>query len=423
MFMLRKRLAAALGLAAALALSSGAVVAAKPIVIGVPTSLGTIEGKESLNSVNLAVEEINQAGGVNVGGEKRPFKVVSSDIRDASAGVPVPEALLGIEKMILEEKPSAVVVGPFRSEALMAAMDIFSKYKMPMLGTIAMTPATVGKIKKDPQKYKYIFRTSSNAIYFSQLLGGGMQQMKVKFGFDKVYILHQDVLWARGTAGALVKHYFSKTGWTVLGQDAFPTGATDFSSSLRKAALKGAQVILVIFDMPESGILIKQWKAQRVPAVVAGFISPMAGPGAWKAFNGNIGGLLNAVIELGNIPSDKYPQAGRFYRAYEARYGEPIQSGHGPAPAYDSVYLLKAAIEKAGSTDPDAVVAALKVVKRQGAVGEMKINDVNQVVYGKDPASAGVGVFFQWTEDGRRKVIYPPGLAEGDIELPPWMKR
>lgn len=423
MFMLRKPLIAALALAAALALSSGSAVAADPIVIGVPTSLGTIEGKESLNAVNLAVEEINKAGGVRVGGQQRPFKVVSSDIRDASAGVPVPEALLGIEKMILEDKPSAVVVGPFRSEALMAAMDIFSKHKMPMLGTIAMTPATQGKFKQDPEKYKYIFRISSNAIYFSQLLGGGMQQMKEKFGFDKVYILHQDVLWARGTAGALVKHYFEKTGWTVLGQDAFPTGATDFSSSLRKASLQGAQVILVIFDMPESGILIKQWKAQRVPAVVAGFISPMAGPGAWKAFDGNIGGLLNAVIELGNIPSEKYPQAGQFFRAYQAKYGEPIQSGHGPAPAYDSVYLLKDAMEQANSTDPDAVVAALQKVQRQGVVGQLQVNDVNQVVYGKDPDKAGVGVFFQWTEDGQRRVIYPPTLAEGDITLPPWVKR
>jgi branched-chain amino acid transport system substrate-binding protein len=423
MFVLRKPALATLALVALLALSSGFAAAAEPIVIGVPTSLGTIEGKESLNTVKLAVEEINKAGGVKVGGQQRPFKVVSSDIRDAAAGVPVPEALLGIEKMILEDKPTAIVVGPFRSEALMAAMDIFAKYKMPMLGTIAMTPATEAKYKQDPAKYKYIFRISSNAIYFSQLLGGGMQQMREKFGFDKVYIMNQDVLWARGTAGALEKNYFDKTGWKVLGHDNFPTGATDFSSSLRKAALTGAQVILVVFDMPESGILIKQWKAQRVPAVVAGFISPMAGPGAWDAFDHNIGGLLNAMVELGNIPSQHYPMAAKFYRDYEAKYGEPIQSGHGPAPAYDAVYMLKSAIEHANSTDPDAVVAALKQVQRKGVVGHLQINDVNQVVYGKDPDKTGVGVFFQWSEDGKRRVTYPPSLAEGPIELPPWMKR
>jgi branched-chain amino acid transport system substrate-binding protein len=107
------------------AISAPSAFAAEPIVIGVPTSLGFLEGKESHKAVQLAVSEINAKGGVNVGGTKRPFKVVATDLRDAAAGVPVPEALLGLEKLILEKKPTAIVVGPFRSEALMAGMDIF----------------------------------------------------------------------------------------------------------------------------------------------------------------------------------------------------------------------------------------------------------------------------------------------------------
>ena len=78
--------------------------AADPIVIGVPTSLGFLEGKEAHKVVQMAVSEINAAGGVNVGGTKRPLKVVAADLRDAAPGVPVPEALLGLEKIILEQK-------------------------------------------------------------------------------------------------------------------------------------------------------------------------------------------------------------------------------------------------------------------------------------------------------------------------------
>jgi len=51
--------------------------AAKPIILGVPTSLGFLEGKEGLACVNMAVEEINAAGGVKVGDEMRPFKVIA----------------------------------------------------------------------------------------------------------------------------------------------------------------------------------------------------------------------------------------------------------------------------------------------------------------------------------------------------------
>ena len=191
-------------------------IAADPIVIGVPTSTGFLEGKEALKAVKLAVDEINAAGGVNVDGTKRPFTVESVDIRDAAPGVPVPEALLGLEKIILSKKPAALIVGPFRSEALMAGMDIIAKYKVPLLGTIAMSPGSEAKIKKDPEKYKYIFRTCLNAVHLVKYLAGTMALINEEFGFNKVHVMHQDVAWARATAGFVKKMYFDKAGWEIL---------------------------------------------------------------------------------------------------------------------------------------------------------------------------------------------------------------
>jgi branched-chain amino acid transport system substrate-binding protein len=400
-----------------------AAFAAEPIVIGVPTSLGFLEGKESHKAVQLAVSEINAAGGVKVGSEMRPFEVVATDLRDAAAGVPVPEALLGLEKLILEKKPTAIVVGPFRSEALLAGMDIFAKYKMPMLGTVAMSPATEAKIKSDPEKYKYVFRVSLNVIYWAKLLAGTNATLKKNFGFDKVYIMNQDVAWARGTAGAMEEKVYPKLGMEVVGHDQFPTGFSDFSSALMKAKAKGAGVIFACFDMPESGVLVKQWKSIRVPAMIAGFISPMAGEVAWKTFDGKIGGLMNAIFELGNIPSQKYTPAKNFYDNYKKAYGEAIQAGHAPAPSYESVYILKEAIERAGSLDPDAMVAEIEKTDRKGVMGRIRFDEGHQVIYGTDPAEAAVAVFFQWSDDGKRTIVYPPSIAEGDIVLPSWVKK
>jgi branched-chain amino acid transport system substrate-binding protein len=404
-------------------ISGPAAYAAEPIVIGVPTSLGFLEGKESHKAVQLAVSEINAGGGVKVGSEMRPFKVVATDLRDAAAGVPVPEALLGLEKLILEKKPTALLVGPFRSEALLAGMDIFAKYKMPLLGTVAMSPATEARIKKDPEKYKYIFRVSLNVIYWAKLLAGTNATLKKDFGFEKVYILNQDVAWARGTAGAMEKKVYPKLGIEVVGHDQFPTGFSDFSSALMKAKAKGAGILFTCFDMPESGVLVKQWKSLRVPALIAGFISPMAGEVAWKTFNGKIGGLMNAIFELGNIPSQKYAPSKKFYDTYKKTYGKGIQSGHGPAPSYESVYILKEAIERAGSLDPDAIVAEIEKTDRQGVMGRIRFDEGHQVVYGTDPAETAVGAFFQWTDDGKRKIVYPPSIAEGNIVLPSWVKK
>ncbi|MEE9418759.1 MAG: ABC transporter substrate-binding protein [Desulfatiglandaceae bacterium] len=399
------------------------VLAAEPIVIGVPTSLGFLEGKESLKAVEMAVDEINAKGGVKVGSSMRPFKIESIDLRDAAAGVPVPEALLGLEKIILEKKPTALLVGPFRSEALLAGMDIIAKYKVPLLGTIAMSPGTEARIKKNPEKYKYIFRVSLNVIYWARLLGGTMATLKNQFGFNEVYLMNQDIAWARGTANAMKKRYFLKTGWKVLGHDQYPTGSSDFSAGLMKAKSKGANVLFTCFDMPQSGVLVKQWKSIKVPALIAGFISPMAGEVAWKTFNGKIGGLMNAIFEIGNMPSAKYPPAKAFYDAYKKKYGKGIQSGHGPAPSYESVYILKDAIERAGSLNSDDIVAAVEKTDKKGVMGRIKFDKGHQVIYGTDPEKTAVACFFQWTEDGKRKIVYPSSLAEGKIVLPPWVKK
>ena len=187
--------------------------------------------------------------------------------------------------------------------------------------------------------------------------------------------------------------WFEKTGWEVAGHDEFPTGASDFSSALMKTQAQGAQILFTCFDMPQSGILVKQWKSMKVPALMAGFISPMAGEAAWNTFDQKIGGLMNAIFELGNIPSEKYAPAKAFYDGYKKRYGKGIEAGHGPAPSYESVYLLKEAIERANSLDPDAIVAALEQTDRQGVMGRIKFSPGHQVVYGADPAEAATGCF------------------------------
>jgi len=402
---------------------SAAAQAAEPIVIGVPTSLGFLEGKESHKVVQMAVSEINAKGGVTLGGQKRILEVSSMDIRDAAPGVPVPEALLGIEKNILEKKPAGIVVGPFRSEALVAAMDLISKYKTPLIGTIAMTPASEAKVKEEPEKYKYVFRNCLNAVYLVKYLVGTMEAINKEFGFTKVYIMHQDVAWARATADGVKKSYFEKAGWEVMEQEAYPTGTSDFSSALMKARSKGAQVIMPIFDMPQSGTLVKQWKSMNVPALMAGFISPLAGTDAWKSFDGKIGGAINCVFEMGSaIASDKLPKSVEFYNKYKKIYGKELQAGHGPAPAYESVYILAEAIERAGSLDPEAIVAELKKTDRMGIMGRIRFDAGNQVIYGFDPKETAVAAVFQWTDDGKRRIVFPEALADSKIQLPKGLK-
>jgi branched-chain amino acid transport system substrate-binding protein len=392
---------------------------AEPIVIAVPTDLGTIEGQSSLNSVMMAVEEINAAGGVNVGGEQRLFEVVSTDTRDGGADVPVDDALQAMERLILEEKPVAVLVGNLRSEVLIAAMDLMAKYKLPYLGTIAASPAMQQKVTEDYDTYKYVFRVGLNGQGVGMYLTQAMGFLNQEFGFTRAYIVHQDVAWATGTAGG-VEAWFQSNGWEVVGKDPYPIGATEFTPSINKAIEGEADVIVPIFDMPSSGILLKQAKAMQAPPLFAGFISPVAAPGAWDAFEGDVDGMVNLSFEIGNLPVKAVPASVEYFNKYGEKYGAEALAtlgGHAPAPSYDSVYILKEAIERAGSLDGDALVEALEATDYQGAIGRVKFGADHQAVYGLDPAETALGAVFQW-KDGKRVPVFPPSVAEAEIELP-----
>ena len=396
----------------------------EPIVLGVPTALGSIEGRDGWMAVQMAVDEINARGGVQVGSTKHQLKAFSIDTREHEPGIPVHDALTAMEKLILERKPHAIVLGNFRSEVLLSAMDLISKYRLPYICSIAMSPLMQKKVADEYDKYKYVFRNCLNAPYLAMYLGGVMGFIKKEFGFNKSYLITQDVLWAKGTGGGLEKWY-KENGWEVAAFDTYATGASDFSPSMIKVRAQKAQVIVPIFDMPQSGILLKQARAMQIPAILAGFISPVTTENAWQVFEGEVEGMINMIYEIGPIPVKAVPKSMTFNENFGKKWGEEARkrlSGHGPGPSYDAVYIIANAFEQAKTVEPDAVVKAIEQTDMQGVVGRIRFSKDHQVVYGFDPKETALGVGFQWKKPGVRVPIFPEVVAEAKIELPPYMK-
>jgi branched-chain amino acid transport system substrate-binding protein len=397
----------------------------EPIVLGVPTALGSIEGRDGWMAIQMARDEINAKGGVQVGKTKHKIEVYSIDTREHEPGIPVQDALTAAEKLILEKKPHAIVLGNFRSEVLLSTMDLISKYKLPYICCIAMTPLMQKKVSEEYDKYKYIFRNCLNAPYLAMYLGGVMGFIKKEFNFNKAYIIVQDTLWAQATGKGLDKWY-KENGWEVAGFDAYALGSSDFSPSLMKVRAQNAQVIVPIFDMPQSGILLKQARAMQIPALPAGFISPIACENAWQVFEGEVDGFINMVYEVGPIPVKAVPKSVAFNENFGKKWGNDARmklSGHGPGPSYDAVYIMANAFERAKTVEPEAVVKALEQTDMQGAIGRIRFGKDHQAVFGYDPKETAVGCGFQWQKPGKRVVVFAEGFAEGKIQLPPYMKK
>jgi len=83
-----------------------------------------------------------------------------------------PKSLLGIEKLILDKKVYATVVGDFRSEALLAAMDLHAKYRIVNVNTIAMVPKFEEMVAAGKAKYKYSFRVCLDSKFLADTFQG-----------------------------------------------------------------------------------------------------------------------------------------------------------------------------------------------------------------------------------------------------------
>ncbi len=402
---------------------SAALATEKPIIVGAPLSMAFLYGWGPERAFTLAIEEINAAGGVNVGGKKRPLKLEVIDTRDLEPGVPVSEALLAVEKLILDKKADFIVGGPVRSEAALAAMPLLSKYKkVSILTTGVLTPKYHAMVAENYDKYKYCFRIHGEAKNLVGEMFANFTELKEKHGFNNLFIIAQDVSHARGAA-KVMNAVATKKGWNVTGVEIYPTGATDFSMGLLKAKNSKTEIINIWMDMPESAILLKQWYEMKIPALPFGStLAAAEQPGFWKATDGKGEYTLCNVVNAGNAPSDATPWTMKFYNAYEKRWGVAPE-GLGGSSSYMAIYVLRDAIERAGSLDSDKIVTELEKTDVMGVYGRLKFDPKShQVIPAKDPETGAVGSILQW-QDGKRVVVYPKSIAKGSIQLPPWMKK
>lgn len=411
------------GIAVGLVLAFGPInvcAKGKPIIVGAPVPRASAYGQNGERGMILAAEEINAAGGINVGGDVRPLKLEIVDSRDEEPGVPTSEVLLAIEKLILQKKSHVIAGGPCMSECGMAAMDLYARYKIIDLVSIGCyTPSWDQKVAGAPDKYKYSFRASGSVKWYIKEGLDLLKKINQQYGFNKMFVSIDDSLMCRKAAG-IVEKLAVKGGWEIVGKDKHPIGTTDYSVALSECKKSGAQVLFMWAYSPETSILLKQWADMEVPALPIGFIGAAEDPGFWKATKGKGAYTIVTLSETGNVPSNVMPQTMKFYNNFQKRWGVPPRST-GCVSAYETLYVLKDAVERAGTLKKDALIAALEKTNLPAVRGTIRFDQNHQIIYGYDPKTSVLGSWVQW-QDGQRVCVFPDAAATGKIQMPPWLK-
>lgn len=395
----------------------------EPIVIGAPIPKASPHGQQGEKAMILAVDEINAAGGVNLGGSMHPFKLEIIDTRDHEPGVPTSDVLLSIEKLILSKKPHITIGGPNMSESAVVAMDLFAKHKVVHIHSIGgWTPAWQMKVAKNPELYKYVFKIAGNVIYWMKEVNAIIQYIKETHKLNKMFIAIGDAAHCRAAA-KIVGKVAVKNGWEIVGKEIHPLGTTDYSMLMRRIKKTGAQLVFAFDHTPEALKFQKQWYELQVPAIPIGLVDSVPDPGMWNKTKGKVAYLISVGGEAGTIPDQNItPLTKHFFEAFSKKWGE--EPGVAVcSPSYFGVYMIKDMIERTQSLDPAKLIPAIENVDMMTITGRLRFNKKNhQAIYGDDPKENLLSQYIQW-QNGKRMTVWPKSIANADIQMPPWMKK
>lgn len=289
-------------------------------------------GAAMKNGAALAVEEINAAGGV-LG---KDISAIYEDDENKPATAPN-----AITKLITEDKVD-VVLGTYASSCSMAMAPVAEENKKLMM-SIGSTNAKV------TEGYNYVYR----ACFIDPLQGKvGAEYVYNSIGATSAAVMY-DVGkdYCVGISSTFTETYTS-LGGTIAYEGKYNTGESDFKSYLTEVKNSGATVLFIPDDYDVVGLIAKQVKELGIDIQLMSSDS-CSDPGLIE-----IGGDAVEGCYFTDHVSIQADGLSDFVAAYKAKYNE--EPGSFAVLGYDAVYIVKAAIEKAGSTDSDAVIAALK---------------------------------------------------------------
>ena len=338
--------------AVVIALSS---LRAQDIVVGEFASLTGSEatfGINSSNGVELAKQEVNNAGGV-LG---RKIRIV---VEDDQSKPGQPSA--AVKKLIASDKAVAII-GEIASSRSLEAAPICQEAKIPMVSPGSTNPRVT-------EVGDYIFR-----VCFIDPFQGTVM---AKFAIDnlkakKVAIL-TDVRndYSVGLT-KYFKEYFTTHGGQVVSERSFSGGGTDRDFRAQLTAIKAAQpeAIFVPGYYTEAGLIAKQARSLGIKV-------PLLGGDGWDSPKlSEIGGsaIDGCYFSTHFSPKDQNPKVQDFVHKYQAKFNA-MPDGMAPL-GYDAMMILADAIKTAGTTDGTKVRDALAQIKNyDGVTGKITINE------------------------------------------------
>ncbi|MCE5241507.1 ABC transporter substrate-binding protein [bacterium] len=335
--------------------------------VGLNTELtGTIPvvGQSCKNAAEFAIKEVNDAGGLDVGGQKVQVELSVEDNEDKA------ESAAAVAQKLASGGVLAMI-GPNASRNAIPAAEVAESSKMPMISPWSTNPKLTVDARSGQPK-QYVFR----AAFTDDFQG----VVAAKFALGELKTKQPAVLYDvaseynKGIA-EIYKKTIEENGGKIVSFETYTTGDKDFSAQLTKIAKSGADTLFLPNYYSEVPLQVKQ--ARQV-----GYQGKIFGSDSWgneelvKLAGKDCEGLYFTTHYAADTAT---PKAQQFITAYKAAYNSVPDDV--AALTYDSFGLLFAAVKTAGQLDREAVRTALAgITNYEGVTGNMQFKGTGDPV-------------------------------------------
>ena len=364
-------------------------------------------GQNIMRGVEFAVNEINEKGGVN----GSMIEIVQGDTQGDTK-----TAMTEAERLITQENVCALL-GCYQSGVTEVVAPVAEQYEIPLVSAISTAD------KLTTTGYQYFYRLAPTNSFFLrdmiQFLADASEAYD-EIDIKSIAVCADNTLLGQETA-EWAKFFAEQLGIEYLGEVLYTKGAADLTSEVLQLKDLNPDA-LVVDNYISDGILLTKTMAEQgyKPGIMIGKATAYIDP----TFIPAVGGLGNGIITAAEFnPGAKGKEISD---AFEAEYGVAM-NGHS-AESYTAVWLLKTAIEQAGSTDRAAIKAALDEINIDGsfpggseiilpydhiAFSNLEMNGTEHVHTNSEATLTIIQI-----QDGVYKTIWPFEIKEAEVQYP-----
>jgi branched-chain amino acid transport system substrate-binding protein len=381
----------------------GPVMAQDTIKIGavLPLSKAAFAqaGEEQRRGLLMALEEVNQAGGV-LG--KKVDLIIEDDTGEPSVGIAAAEKLLTRDKVV-------ALIGGYSSTITYAQLNAIQRLEP----FVAWVGASSTKVEHEFGPKRWFFHYHPWDYHRQSTIRDFLLSISPRP--KKVAIAYEDGIYGTTSRDYAVK-YLKEKGFEVVFDERFKSGSSDFTPMLTKIKKANPEVFYWVAYAGDTTLLMKQ--AKEIDFNPKVFLSVAINFPQYKPSLGATGDYVAGVDVW--IPGMKLPETVKWMEKFNKAY--PGRTPEYWAPlAYTNLMTVVEAIKRAGSTDKEKLIAAMEKTDYNSPMGKMTFKKSEE---GGLHQAIDEQIITQW-QSGNSYVVYPASKATGKLiyPTPNWKNR